>query len=83
MSIAAVNADAADAQLDNGRDAWAGITRAWLAEVFQRTGSTRTPVEYGRYVARFATPLAAQGRARRRGPSGRARLHRRARPGVG
>jgi len=43
-------------------DAWAGIIGAWLAEVQQRTGSTRTPVEYGRYVAHFAQRLDERGR---------------------
>lgn len=44
-------------------NAWAGIIGAWLAEVQQRTGSTRTPVEYGRYVAHFAARLDALGRS--------------------
>jgi len=43
-------------------NAWAGIIGAWLAEVQQRTGSARTPVEYGRYVAHFASRLDALGR---------------------
>ena len=43
-------------------NAWTGIIGAWLAEVQQRTGSTRTPVEYGRYVAHFADRLADLGR---------------------
>jgi site-specific recombinase XerD len=43
-------------------NAWAGIIGAWLAEVQQRTGSARTPVEYGRYVTHFARRLDALGR---------------------
>ena len=43
-------------------DSWAGIIGAWLAEVQQRSGSTRTPVEYGRYVAHFADRLHELGR---------------------
>lgn len=42
--------------------AWQGIIGAWLAEVQQRTGSMRTPVEYGRYVAHFADQLGELGR---------------------
>lgn len=41
---------------------WAGIIGAWLAEVQRRTGSDRTPTEYGRYAAHFADRLATQGR---------------------
>jgi len=63
MNIAAVNTNATNAQLDGGRDRWASIVRAWLAEVSLRTGSTRTPVEYGRYAAHFAARLAAYGRS--------------------
>ncbi len=63
MSVAVLNADPADGQLAGGRDPWAGIVLAWLAEVAQRTGSTRTPVEYGRYVERFAARLTAYGRS--------------------
>jgi integrase/recombinase XerD len=62
MSVAVVNTWRVNTDLAGGRDAWAGIARAWLAEVEQRTGSTRTPVEYGRYLDRFATRLAAYGR---------------------
>jgi integrase/recombinase XerD len=43
-------------------DTWAGIIGAWLAEVQQRTGSARTPVEYARYVAHFAQRLDDLGR---------------------
>jgi len=43
-------------------DSWAGLIGAWLAEVQQRTGSKRTPVEYGRYVAHFADRLHELGR---------------------
>ena len=43
-------------------NAWAGIIGAWLAEVQQRTGSKRTPVEYARYVAHFAQRLDYLGR---------------------
>lgn len=32
---------------------WEAIAAAYLAEVQQRTGSERTPAEYGRYIARF------------------------------
>lgn len=41
---------------------WAGIIGAWLAEVQRRTGSDRTPTEYGRYAAHFADRLDAAGR---------------------
>lgn len=40
---------------------WAGLIGAWLAEVQQRTGSTRTATEYGRYAAHFAQRLAGRG----------------------
>jgi integrase/recombinase XerD len=50
-------------ELMTGADAWAGIIGAWLAEVQQRTGSTRTPVEYARYVAHFAARLHELGRS--------------------
>jgi site-specific recombinase XerD len=40
---------------------WGGLIGAWLAEVQQRTGSTRTPTEYGRYAAHFAARLDARG----------------------
>ena len=39
--------------LANLPDQWNGTAGAWLAEVAQRTGSPRTPQEYGRYLARF------------------------------
>ena len=32
---------------------WDGVAGAWLSEVTHRTGSSRTPQEYGRYLARF------------------------------
>ena len=32
---------------------WQAVALAYLAEAGQRTGSTRTPAEYGRYLARF------------------------------
>ena len=32
---------------------WEGTAGAWLAEVAHRTGSPRTPQEYGPYLARF------------------------------
>ena len=32
---------------------WEAVAGAYLAEVAQRTGSERTPVEYGRYIRRF------------------------------
>ena len=32
---------------------WDGAAGAWLAEVARRTGSPRTPQEYGRYLTRF------------------------------
>lgn len=41
---------------------WVGIIGAWLAEVQDRTGSTRTPAEYGRYASHFADRLDAQWR---------------------
>jgi integrase/recombinase XerD len=58
----ATNTDAWVQQTGAGPDAWAGIVHAWLAEVALRTGSERTPVEYGRYVAHFAARLARYGR---------------------
>jgi site-specific recombinase XerD len=48
--------------LMTGPSSWAGIIGAWLAEVQQRTGSARTPVEYGRYVSHFANRLGDLGR---------------------
>src|SRR5215208_5817373 len=32
---------------------WQAVAGAYLVEVAQRTGSARTPQEYGRYIARF------------------------------
>jgi len=32
---------------------WEAVAGAYLAEVAQRTGSERTPQEYGRYIRRF------------------------------
>lgn len=32
---------------------WEAVAAAYLAEVAQRTGSARTPAEYGRYIGRF------------------------------
>lgn len=49
-------------ELLTGGGQWPGIIGAWLAEVQQRTGSNRTPVEYGRYVAHFAARLHELGR---------------------
>jgi site-specific recombinase XerD len=34
---------------------WHAIAIAWLVEVSKRSGSTRTPTEYGRYLGRFLT----------------------------
>lgn len=51
------------AELMTAGDGWAGLIGAWLAEVQQRTGSKRTPVEYGRYVAHFADRLHTLGRS--------------------
>ena len=39
------------------RPEWRATAGAYLAEVAQRTGSTRTPVEYGRLLGRFLTAL--------------------------
>lgn len=50
------------AELGTLGDDWAGLIGAWLAEVQQRTGSKRTPVEYGRYVAHFAIHVHKLGR---------------------
>ena len=59
---------------------WDGVQGAWLAEVTQRTGSPRTPQEYGRYLVRFlatvgdpgqATPAHVHAFAYGTGPSGR------------
>jgi hypothetical protein len=40
---------------------WAGIFLAWTAELKQRTGSERTPTEYGRYAEHFRELLAGRG----------------------
>ncbi len=61
MSTALAPSMTPPAELTTG-DSWAGIIGAWLAEVQQRTGSTRTPVEYARYVAHFADRLHELGR---------------------
>src|SRR4051812_33277956 len=34
---------------------WHAVAIAWLVEVGKRSGSTRTPTEYGRYLGRFLT----------------------------
>src|SRR5215207_5096486 len=39
--------------LSNPFPDWHSVAIAWLFEVGQRTGSKRTPVEYGRYFGRF------------------------------
>lgn len=41
---------------------WAGIILAWKAELQQRTGSERTPTEYGRYADHFQEILSSLGR---------------------
>lgn len=51
------------AELLTAGDDWSGLIGAWLAEVHQRTGSKRTPVEYGRYVAHFSVHLYERGRS--------------------
>ncbi len=60
---------------------WEAVAAAYLAEVGQRTGSTRTPAEYGRYLARFlagvddpatVTPALVHGFAYGTGASGKA-----------
>lgn len=62
------------------QDAWQGSLAAYLAEVGQRTGSHRTPAEYGRVIERFldlagdprgVTPAHVHGYAYGLGPSGR------------
>lgn len=59
---------------------WKAVAGAYLAEVAQRTGSTRTPQEYARYIERFlagiddpaeATPPQLHAFAYGPGPSGR------------
>ena len=59
---------------------WHSVAIAWLVEVGQRTGSKRTPVEYGRYFGRFllshpypsrATPADVHAFAYGNGPSGK------------
>jgi len=59
---------------------WESVAAAYLAEVGNRTGSTRTPEEYGRYLGRFlagvddpamATPAQVHAFAYGPGPSGR------------
>lgn len=59
---------------------WRAVAGAFLTEVAQRTGSVRTPQEYGRYLARFmasmsdpaaATPAQVHGFAYGPGASGR------------
>ncbi len=68
-----------DAQVRTGVD-WNAVAVAWLVEVGQRTGSKRTPIEYGRYVGRFlsghanpalATPIDIHAFAYGIGPSGK------------
>lgn len=44
-------------------DRWVGIVGAWLAEVHRRTGSERTPTEYGRYVRHFVHQLQKRDRS--------------------
>src|SRR3954468_1847593 len=34
---------------------WQAVAIAWLVEVGKRSGSIRTPTEYGRYLGRFLT----------------------------
>jgi integrase/recombinase XerD len=60
---------------------WEAIALAYLAEAEQRTGSIRTPREYGRYIARFladvddpatVTPAHVHGFAYGKGLSGKA-----------
>ena len=41
---------------------WESIIRAWAAELHQRTGSKRTPVECVRYAEHFRDALANMGR---------------------
>jgi len=59
---------------------WEAVAGAYLAEVAQRTGSERTPAEYGRYIGRFlesagdpaqATPAHVHAFAYGAGPSGK------------
>ena len=59
---------------------WRSTAAAWLAEVAQRSGSPRTPTEYGRHLARFlklvddvaqATPAHVHAFAYGKGPSGK------------
>ena len=59
---------------------WRSTAAAWLAEVGQRSGSQRTPMEYGRHLARFlelvddvtqATPAHVRAFAYGEGPSGK------------
>jgi len=58
LSLAAspVTSPATDLAAAAGRR-WDGVVAAYLAEVGQRTGSTRTPQEYGRILARFLADL--------------------------
>ena len=72
-------ADIRPADPSDGR-LWKPVYGAWLAEVAQRTGSRRTPEEYGRYMARFIDGRASPGHmnpahvhafAYETGPSGR------------
>jgi site-specific recombinase XerC len=59
--------------------AWQQAAGAWLAEVQARTGSTRTPAEYARILARFldtadpgqVTPAHVHAFAYGTGPSGK------------
>jgi integrase/recombinase XerD len=61
------------------KGAWQQAAGAWLAEVQARTGSTRTPVEYARILARFldtadpgqVTPALVHAFAYGPGPSGK------------
>jgi len=58
--------DGPSALTTSWRPAWRDALGAWLEEVRQRTGSSRTPVEYARLLARFLDGLAAPDAA---GPS--------------
>ena len=67
-------------EIEDAARTWQRVGVAWLEEVRQRTGSERTPTEYGRYVARFlasvddpaqTTPAMVHSFAYAPGPSGK------------
>lgn len=75
-----LDADTVALALPTQAPRWEAVAGAYLAEVAQRTGSERTPAEYGRYIGRFldgvgnpaqATPASVHAFAYGAGPSGK------------